>query len=612
MQNSPIAGINNAVSQGVNNLFHPTTTPYTPTPNVNYSPAPTAPAYLAPLAVLPKAPMTPAGPTGVANSTLATDTYTAQKAGYDTLQGSVDTHATNKALAQPNVSVVDLLSSHGQASDFGSRAKLALEAGINNYTGTASQNNQLMGYINSKGSTTGTTTTTTDATGAQNKTTTTPEPAFTPPSTGSPGDAYSQNLLDVQNEIGNALTDRNNQVKQIMNGTFPLTASQQSSLDATKAKFDEIAHLQMIANKSYEGGTALALNREGLNLSNPREYLAEKNKAVTDGLAKISSLDATATKTMADLTQSFMDKDYAMINDNYNALQKTLEQKADALSKLQDRTDKLFTDTRDYNEKVREFNTQQQLEREKIKAASGGDESISGQAQMLVNGKLSPGELSKRGATYGAILNAANAISMATTGKPFDISKADRDYKFAIRPQTQDTLNYLKSLVGTSDANGKFVGGNLQELENISNSINRSKFPGLNDVQKWTSLATGDASYAQFQAVATEVADQVAKILQGGGSGGTSDAKLQQAANLFKTGFNKEQLKGVITSLRPLLANRAKSMIGDNPYLSDYSEDLGFTSPVNNNDFYNSIPTTTSSTPVNTIYQPDQGFIIPQ
>lgn len=206
-------------------------------------------------------------------------------------------------------------------------------------------------------------------------------------------------------------------------------------------------------------------------------------------------------------------------------------------------------------------------------------------AQQLVDGMLAPSDLSKRATgdtSYNDVLTAADKYSMATLGKHFDVAKANRDYKFATNTATQNTLNFLKSLIGTDNGSGTLTGGNLDELKNISDSIDRTSFPALNDTKKWASLATGNADYAQFQAVATEVADQVAKILQGGTSGGgTSDAKLQQASNLFNTGFSKAQLNGVIASLQPLLKNRATSMIGDNPYLSDYADDLGIETNTN-------------------------------
>ncbi len=199
-------------------------------------------------------------------------------------------------------------------------------------------------------------------------------------------------------------------------------------------------------------------------------------------------------------------------------------------------------------------------------------------ATQLVHGQLAPSDLSKRttgDAPYNAVLTAADDYSMATTGKHFNVSQANRDYKFAQRPQTQDTLNYLGSLVGSDDGTGASTGGNLDELVALSNDIKRTSFPAVNDIAAWARYSTGDPKIAAFQATATEVADQVAKILQGGGSSGTSDAKLQQAANLFNTNFTKDQLIATVNALKPLLANRAKSMIKDNAYLSDYADQFG-------------------------------------
>lgn len=159
------------------------------------------------------------------------------------------------------------------------------------------------------------------------------------------------------------------------------------------------------------------------------------------------------------------------------------------------------------------------------------------------------------------ILNAANQYSQQTYGKPFDFAKAAGDFKYANNPSTKNTLNYLNSLTGPD---GK--SGNLQEVINLSNDIGRTPFPALNDVAAWTRLEAGSTKIAQFHAAVTEVADQVAKIMQGGGTG-TSDAKMRQAMDLFQTGFNKDQIKGVASTLQTLLQNRKSNMIGNNTYL---------------------------------------------
>lgn len=208
------------------------------------------------------------------------------------------------------------------------------------------------------------------------------------------------------------------------------------------------------------------------------------------------------------------------------------------------------------------------------KAAGVGD-TVQTLAEALVNGQLAPAELSKRSSGVGnmnQILAAANKYSQDTYGKPFNIATADRNYKYATNVQTQNTLNYLGSLVGSNGGSG-----NLDDLKSLSGSIKRTSFPALNSVAAWARLESGDPSMASYHAVLTEVADQVAKILQGGGTGsGTSDAKLAQASALFQSSFSKAQIDGVVTSLKPLLMNRAKNIIGNNPYLSDYADGFGF------------------------------------
>lgn len=330
------------------------------------------------VATLPQPGQTPTGPTGVASSQLATDTLNTQRQGFDALNTSVQNHAATKAATptyNPEVSIVDFLTSKGVSSDYNSRSQLAKTFGINDYVGTPDQNTRLIALMNGGGSTTSGATGTTPANGTTTQTgnttgsTTTTDANGTPnqPTTGSPGDVYSPALQAIQGEIGTALDTWKQQTSQILNGTFPLTPYQQSQIDATQAKFDSIAQQQLIANKAYENQTALAGNRLGLNVQNPQEYFAEHQKAISDGLTKINNLDATATKTIADLHQSFMDKDYDMINKNYDTLQTTLNEKSKSIQDLQDRTDKLYTDTRDYNLKVKEY--QMNLEKSRVEIA---------------------------------------------------------------------------------------------------------------------------------------------------------------------------------------------------------------------------------------------------
>lgn len=68
-----------------------------------------------------------------------------------TSQVTPQPQASSQTSSYSGVSVVDYLNSIGQASDYASRAKLAADKGITNYTGTAEQNTQLLSMM--KGST---------------------------------------------------------------------------------------------------------------------------------------------------------------------------------------------------------------------------------------------------------------------------------------------------------------------------------------------------------------------------------------------------------------------------------------------------------------------------
>lgn len=185
-------------------------------------------------------------------------------------------------------------------------------------------------------------------------------------------------------------------------------------------------------------------------------------------------------------------------------------------------------------------------------------------SEAIISGDMDPSQLSKRTSTYNAQLADLQAVSQAKYGIPFDMAKASADYKVASNIQMQNTLKYLNSLVGPDNH-----GGNLQTLVNNSNQITRTQFPALNDVAAWGRLQTGDPAIAGYRANVLEVADQVAKILQGGGTGsGTSDEKLKQAQNMFSTGFNNAQILDVANTLRQLLGNRKTELIGNNVYLN--------------------------------------------
>jgi hypothetical protein len=70
-----------------------------------------------------------------------------------------------------------------------------------------------------------------------------------------------------------------------------------------------------------------------------------------------------------------------------------------------------------------------------------------------------------------------------------------------------------------------------------------------------------DPALAKFQTDALLVADEIAKILQGGGTGsGTSDAKLQQAAQIIRTSDSPQNIAAKMAEVQQLISLRRKSL----------------------------------------------------
>jgi hypothetical protein len=184
-----------------------------------------------------------------------------------------------------------------------------------------------------------------------------------------------------------------------------------------------------------------------------------------------------------------------------------------------------------------------------------------GQGARLVEGDMDPSQMSKRSNIYNATLDAADRYSMQKYGKHFDMAKATEDYKFATNTGTQNTLKMLDSLTGRDGRPG-----DLTTIADLQKKVQRTSFPALNDAAAWAKFQTGNPDEAAFKTGMLEVSDKLAKIFQGG-TGSTSDAKMNQAQELVSKSLSNEQFGATMGTLNQLLSNRKGSLIGDNRYL---------------------------------------------
>lgn len=179
-------------------------------------------------------------------------------------------------------------------------------------------------------------------------------------------------------------------------------------------------------------------------------------------------------------------------------------------------------------------------------------------ADMIMNGKMAPSQLPGFGANSLKAQVLARVAEKANGNYDFTTSEANFGAKktYANTMNSggmQNTIKYLDS-----------VTPNLNKLVAMSNAIPRTQFPPINSLEFKALMASGDPQVAAYGATITEVSDQIAKILQGGGTGGaTSDAKLKQAQELLNSSFTPEQIQAVAGSLTELLGSRRGALMSN-------------------------------------------------
>lgn len=205
--------------------------------------------------------------------------------------GLISMPKTTTPTASPSsytgTSVVDYLNGQGKASDYTTRAGLAAQNGITNYTGSAAQNTQLLGLLNKPAVSQPATQQSSQqssqpATQQQTQTYTPPQPAYTPPT------QTSSNYTPAQTDIPSTYTPENTNlnaqaVADIANRSTQSGADYKAAQEEAKRISDQQTALaQDFAQKNQNiSGTAGFLTQEaGL-----QGQLANKYNTVQGALA---------------------------------------------------------------------------------------------------------------------------------------------------------------------------------------------------------------------------------------------------------------------------------------------------------------------------------------
>ncbi len=135
-----------------------------------------------------------------------------------------------------------------------------------------------------------------------------------------------------------------NTITNLQNGTIPLTPGEQAQVDGLKSQWQTLLDQQTQANKNYVTGTQILAARSGVMQYAPGRYLGDVQKAISDGVNKVSDLMVKEASAVATLTQALKDKDIGAVKDAFTAYTTASKTRQDALnSTIKDTQDAIKT-----------------------------------------------------------------------------------------------------------------------------------------------------------------------------------------------------------------------------------------------------------------------------
>lgn len=141
----------------------------------------------------------------------------------------------------------------------------------------------------------------------------------------------------IDDERQKAYEEFSNNIKQIQEGTFPLSQGQLASLQDIRNTYDRAIKAQEASNKAYESGLVNVGIARGSKYA-PEIYSGIQQGAINAGLQKVADLNSEATSTINALRASFIKDDYQKISDLYDRYNAHLDERQKALDKVADDT----------------------------------------------------------------------------------------------------------------------------------------------------------------------------------------------------------------------------------------------------------------------------------
>lgn len=174
-------------------------------------------------------------------------------------------------------------------------------------------------------------------------------------------------------------------------------------------------------------------------------------------------------------------------------------------------------------------------------------------AQDIIAHRLAPDQMSQMIGGFGPAAQTAKRMIYAEAKKidpNFDFEQASADYNFSKSPAFQNTVRMMDSATNS-----------LSRVQNAANILANGKVRSINALLNAGRNQINSVDLKRFQTDALLVGDEIAKVLQGGGTGsGTSDAKLRQASDIFKSSDDPAVIKTAIDEVQNILGYRRRAV----------------------------------------------------
>lgn len=173
-------------------------------------------------------------------------------------------------------------------------------------------------------------------------------------------------------------------------------------------------------------------------------------------------------------------------------------------------------------------------------------------ARSVLEGRMAPSQVVSLYGGYGkegAAFKRALATRIQQMDPTFNFQEAESNYQYGKNTGVQASIRYMTS-----------VQDSIPMLLERAKTLNNGNVRGINALVNAGKDQFNNVDLKRFKTDVTLVADEVAKILQGGGTGSaTSDAKLRQASALLSESDSPAAIAASLADINTLIGFRKEA-----------------------------------------------------